>query len=136
MNKLLWALQYVFGIYWVTLGVLHFVVPPGLPAQMSWMYELGSTLHAISGTLEILGGLGLILPAVFRMYQFLIPLAAAGLSLVMVGAMIWHIDHGSFATTGPLNIVLALVMLLVAWGRGVRYPLGTWKGSSRKRSAN
>ena len=70
------------------------------------------------------------------MYQFLIPLAAAGLSLVMVGAMIWHIDHGSFATTGPLNIVLTLVMLFVAWGRGVRYPLGTWKGISRNRSAN
>jgi len=136
MNKLLWVLQYVFGIYWVSLGVLHFVVPPGLPAQMSWMYELGFTLHAISGTLEIVGGVGLILPAVFRMYQFLIPLAAAGLSLVMVSAMIWHIDHGSFATTGPLNIVLTLVMLFVAWGRGVRYPLGTWKGSSRKRSAN
>ena len=134
MNKLLWVLQFVFGLYWVALGVLHFVVPPGLPAQMSWMYELGPTLHAISGTLEILGGLGLILPAVFRMYQFLIPLAAVGLSLVMVGAMVWHVDHGSFATTGPLNIVLTLIMLFVAWGRGIRYPLGTWKNTSAKQT--
>jgi len=132
MNKLLWVLQYFLGIYWVALGVLHFVVPPGLPGRLAWMYELDPTLHAISGTLEILGGLGLILPAVFRVYQFLIPLAAVGLSLVMVGAMVWHLDHGSFAATGPVNIVLMLFMLFVAWGRGVRYPLGTWKSISKK----
>jgi len=132
MNKLLWVLQYFLGIYWVALGVLHFVVPPGLPGPFAWMYELDPTLHAISGTLEILGGLGLILPAVFRVYQFLIPLAAVGLSLVMVGAMVWHADHGSFAATGPVNILLMLFMLFVAWGRGVRYPLGTWKSTSKK----
>ena len=131
MNKLLWVLQYFLGLYWVTLGILHFIVPPGLPGPFAWMYELDSTLHAISGSLEILGGLGLILPAIFRLYQFLIPLAALGLSLVMVGAMVWHVDHGSFAATGPINIVLMLLMLFVAWGRSVKHSLGTWR-SPRK----
>ncbi len=123
MNRLLWALQWVFGIYWVTIGALHFVLPDGLPAQMSWMYDLSPTLHAVSGIFEILGGLGLILPAVTRRRTELVPLAALGLAIVMVGAMVWHVDHGSLATTGPLNAVIMAVMLFIAWGRSRRAPL-------------
>jgi len=123
VNRLLWALQWVFGIYWVTIGALHFVLPDGLPAQMSWMYDLSPTLHAVSGIFEILGGLGLILPAVTRRRTELVPLAALGLAIVMVGAMVWHVDHGSLATTGPLNAVIMAVMLFIAWGRSRRAPL-------------
>lgn len=117
MNIVLWALQWLFGIYWTAIGVLHFVLPPGLPAQMSWMYELGPELHAISGTLEILGGVGLLLPALAKRATFLVPLAALGLAGVMMAAMVWHIQHGSFAQTGPLNITIAAIMLFIAWGR-------------------
>ena len=131
MNKLLWILQYFLGLYWVGIGVTHFILPAGLPAPLAWMYELDSTLHLISGSLEILGGLGLMLPAIFKMYEFLIPLAALGLSGVMVAAMIWHLNHGSFATTGPINIALLVLMLFVAWGRGIRYPLGGARGPRR-----
>jgi len=123
MNRLLWSLQWFFGIYWVAIGVVHFVLPAGLPAQMSWMYDLSPTLHAASGTFEILGGLGLILPAVTRRSVQLVPLAALGLAAVMLGAMVWHVQHGSFATTGPLNAVILAVMLFVAWGRTRRVPL-------------
>lgn len=123
MNRLLWVLQWVFGVYWVTIGFVHFVLPVGLPEPMVWMYDLSPTLHAISGTFEILGGLGLILPAVMRRQVHLVPLAALGLAGVMLGAMVWHVQHGSFATTGPLNVVILTVMLFVAWGRGRRAPL-------------
>ena len=92
---------------------------------MSWMYDLSPTVHAASGTFEILGGLGLVLPAVTRRRTELVPLAAPGLAVVMVGAMVWHVDHGSFATTGPLNAVIMAAMLIVAWGRGRRVPLVT-----------
>ena len=63
MNILLWVLQVLLGVYFVAIGAMHFILPPGLPAMMGWMYELSPTLHAISGIAEILGGLGLILPS-------------------------------------------------------------------------
>ena len=47
------------------------------------MYDLPAWLHWISGIAEILGGLGLILPGLFRIQTRLIPLAAGGLALVM-----------------------------------------------------
>jgi uncharacterized membrane protein len=50
----------------VAIGVMHFAVPEGLPDQMAWMYDLPTWLHVASGTAELLGGLGLVLPAATR----------------------------------------------------------------------
>jgi uncharacterized membrane protein len=116
VNKLLWVLQVLIGLYFVITGVVHFIVPAGLPAQMAWMYELSPGLHVISGIAEFLGGLGLILPGVTRIQTRLTPLAAFGLVLVMVGAAIWHITRGE-AMSIVMNIFLALLTGFIAYGR-------------------
>ena len=121
MNKALWVLQILLGVYFVAVGVMHFVVPPDLPAVMSWMYELSDTLHAISGTAEILGGLGLILPAVTGIRTELVPLAGAGLALVMVGAAIYHLPRGEMQNI-VLNLVLVGLLAFVAYGRWRLHP--------------
>lgn len=126
MNKLLWILQFFFGIYFIVVGVLHFVLPPGLPAQMSWMYNLDPTLHAISGLAEILGGLGLILPAVTRIQTRLVAWAAAGLALVMLAATIWHIPRGETVNM-VLTVINAGVMAFIAYGRTRLAPLSDRK---------
>jgi uncharacterized membrane protein len=122
MNIVLWVLQVLLGIYFLFVGVNHFIIPPGLPAAMSWMYELSPALHWISGIAEILGGLGLILPGLVRRYTFLTPLAALGLVLVMIGAAIFHITRGEVQNIG-MNVVLALLMAFVAYGRWKLRPL-------------
>lgn len=122
MNILLWILQIVFGVYLFFVGIMHFIVPPGLPNLMSWMYDLSTTLHLISGIAEILGGLGLILPGLFRIQTRLVPLAAAGLALVMVGAMIYHIPRGETFNIVN-NLVLALLLAFIAYGRWQLKPI-------------
>jgi putative oxidoreductase len=116
VNILLWVLQLFMGLYFLSIGVMHFIIPPGLPEPMSWMYELSPTLHLISGLAEILGGLGLILPAITRIQTRLVPLAAAGLVLVMLGAAGYHLTRGEFMNIG-MNIFLALVLGFIAYGR-------------------
>ena len=122
MNMLLWIMQVLFGIYFITFGVMHFVRPPGLPASMSWMYELSSGLHVFSGMAEILGGLGLILPGVTRIQTRLTPLAGAGLVVLMIGAIVWHMQRGEFQNIG-LNLVLLAVVAWIAYGRWRLKPL-------------
>lgn len=122
MHRLLWVLQVVFGLYFITIGVMHFVVPDGLPDLMGWMYELSDTLHLVSGTAEILGGLGLILPGLTRIRPELTVLAALGLAVVMAGAAIWHLGRGE-AVTIVLNLVNMAVLLFIAWGRWRVHPL-------------
>lgn len=123
MNTFLWILQWAFGIYFFITGVMHFIVPPGLPSVMNWMYDLSTGLHYFSGTAEILAGLGLILPGVTKRETWLTPLAAAGLVLVMLGAMVYHIQRGEYPNL-VMNIILAGLAGFIAYGRWKLKPLG------------
>lgn len=122
MNIFLWILQILLGLYFLAIGIMHFIIPPGLPPAMGWMYELTPTLHYISGIAEILGGLGLILPAVTRIQTRLVPLAALGLSLVMLGAIVYHAMRGEFQNI-VFNVVLVALSAFVAYGRWKLRPL-------------
>ena len=122
MNILLWILQILFGVYFVLIGIAHFIIPPNLPAPMQWMYELPMWLHVFSGSAEILGGLGLILPGVTRIQTRLTPLAAAGLTLVMIGAMVYHFPRGEVQNI-ITNLILAAIMAFIAYGRWKLSPL-------------
>lgn len=122
MNKLLWVLQILFGLYFLAVGVLHFVLPAGLPSMMAWMYDLPAPLHTLSGLAEILGGLGLILPAVTRIQTRLVVWAAVGLALVMLAASIWHIPRGEYINM-VLTLINAGVMAFIAYGRARLAPL-------------
>ncbi len=122
VNILLWILQIFLGVYFVLIGIMHFVLPPGLPTPMSWMYDLPAWLHWVSGLAEILGGLGLILPAVTRIQTRLVVWAALGLALTMLVASIYHIPRGE-----SMNMVLTLfnmaLLLFIAYGRTRLAPL-------------
>jgi uncharacterized membrane protein YphA (DoxX/SURF4 family) len=122
MNILLWVLQVLLGIYFFVTGIVHFIVPPGLPAPMAWMYELSPGLHYFSGMAEILAGLGLILPGITRIQTRLTPLAALGLVFVMVGAAIWHVMRSEFENI-VMNIILMGLAAFVAYGRWKLSPL-------------
>lgn len=128
MNIVLWFLQVLLGIYFVFTGIAHFTLPPGLPAQMAWMYELPTFLHYFSGTAEILGGLGLILPGLTRIQTRLTPLAALGLVFVMMGAAVWHLTRNEFQPI-VMNVILAGIAGFVAYGRWKLSPL-KGKGNS------
>jgi len=122
MNIFLWILQVVLGLYFLAIGIMHFIVPPGLPAPMAWMYDLTPTLHYISGAAEILGGLGLILPGITRIQTRLVPLAGLGLSLVMLLAILYHAARGEYQNIG-FNVLLLVASAFVAYGRWRLVPL-------------
>lgn len=132
LNRFLWMLQWVFGLYFIGVGVLHLTVPDGLPELLSWMYELNDTLHAILGTVEILGGVGLILPALTRVRPDLAVAAALALIGVMAGALVWHIgrDETSNITANILNIAF---LGFIAFGRVRLRPLSPGRHRATRR---
>lgn len=127
MNKALWTLQILLGIFFVGTGALHFIVPAGLPSTMAWMYDLDQTLHYVSGTAEILGGLGLILPGLTRIQTWLTPLAAVGLIAVMILAATFHAGRDEMQNLIQ-NVVLAALLAFVAYGRWRLSPLSATTG--------
>lgn len=122
-HRNLWVLQWILGIYFIAVGILHFVVPAGLPDLMSWMYDLSDSLHAIVGVAEILGGLGLILPGLTGIRPDLTVPAALGLVVVMVAAAFWHVGREEFTNIGT-NVLNGAILAYIAYGRWRLAPLG------------
>lgn len=121
-NRALWILQVVLGVYFIGVGITHFIVPDGLPDLMSWMYELSDGLHVVTGIAEILGGLGLILPGLTKIRPDLTVAAAFGLALVMVGAAIWHATRGEIGNIAN-NVVLGALAGYIGYARWKLTPL-------------
>ncbi|MCI0708617.1 MAG: DoxX family protein [Chloroflexi bacterium] len=122
MNTRLWGLQIPLATFAGITGVIHFTVPPDLPAPLEWMYDLSTPLHYISGTAEILAALGLVLPGLTGIQTRLTPLAALGLVMVMIGAVVFHITRGEGLNI-VVNVFIGAMAAVVAYGRWQISPL-------------
>jgi hypothetical protein len=74
------------------------------------------------GLSEVLGAIGLVLPAATRLFPWLTGVAGAALAVVMVLAAGTHATHGEFGNLVPVA-VLGGLSTFVAWGRLVRAPI-------------
>jgi uncharacterized membrane protein YphA (DoxX/SURF4 family) len=71
----------------------------------------------VIGILEVLGAIGLIVPELTHIAPILTPIAASGLVLVQVVAIIVHLRRHDSPKGLPVNIVLLLLALFVAIAR-------------------
>lgn len=81
-------------------------------------YTPGAIVRFI-GLSEVLGAIGLVLPAAVRRVPWLTGVAAAALTVVMVLAAVVHLTHGESAHLVPV-FVLGGLSAFVAWGRLVK----------------
>lgn len=65
------------------------------------------------GLLEILGGLGLLLPPIFDSRTEIVPAAAVGLALLMAGAVVVHVRRREPFVIPLLLAVLALLLAVL-----------------------
>jgi uncharacterized membrane protein YphA (DoxX/SURF4 family) len=123
MNIVLWIVQILLALAFGMAGIMKVTQPiDKLEARMGWVKSVGSRGVRLIGSLEILGAIGLIFPAVTGILPWLTPVAAACLALTMVGAMITHGRRGEYSQIG-INVVLLLLALFVAYGRFVIIPI-------------
>jgi uncharacterized membrane protein YphA (DoxX/SURF4 family) len=87
-----------------------------------WAEDFSPSTIRLIGVAEILGALGLILPGALHVAPILVPLAAIGLALLMVGAAVVH-SRRKEAPMIAINAVLLVLALFVVWGRLGPYPL-------------
>jgi hypothetical protein len=72
------------------------------------------------GVVEVLGALGLILPGLFRIRKGLTALAATGLAIIMIGAVVITIK-GDGIVMAITPLIVGLLCAFVAYGRGVKH---------------
>lgn len=123
MNTALWILQILLAVVFLMTGLMKWMRPQEeIAKQMAWAQDFSQGQIRGIGLLELLGALGLILPALTGILPVLTPLAAAGLALVMVGAAITHIRRQELGMV-VFNAVLFLMAVFVAYGRFAAVPL-------------
>lgn len=124
MNITIWVVQIFLALVFLLSGVLKVTQPiERLAGLMKYVTAIKpSQLVRVIGILEGLAAIGLILPAMTGILPWLTPVAAIGLVLTMIGAMILHVRLGEGSQTAP-NIVLLLLATFVAIGRFVIVPL-------------
>ena len=116
MNVVLWILQVLLGFFFVFHSYLMLRPPAHLQAGMRYVTEMPAGLRMFSGIAEGWAGLALIFPPLLRILPWLAPLAAAGLVVLMIGAIVFHVGRREYPNIG-LNAVLGTLAAVVAWGR-------------------
>jgi uncharacterized membrane protein YphA (DoxX/SURF4 family) len=123
MNIALWIVQILLALAFLMAGIMKSTQPlEKLATRMGWVKDLAARNVRLIGILEILGAIGLIIPAVTGILPWLTPVAAIGLVLTMIGAMITHTRRGEFPSLGSNFVLLALAAFVVI-GRFVVMPL-------------
>ncbi len=119
-NRLLWTAQILVALIFLFAGSMKFIMSAAQMQQGPIVLPVWF-LHFI-GACECLGALGLILPAVTRIRPGLVPLAAVGLTIIMIGATVVTIMSMS-VVAAIFPAVVGLVAAWIAYGRTRIAPL-------------
>ena len=123
LNIMLWIAQVLLAGMFLMSGFMKVAQPiEELAKMLPWASQVPAGLVRFIGISEVLGGLGLILPALLRIKPILTAWAAVGLATVMVFAAIFHASRGESSAIG-MNVILALIAILIAWGRFKKAPI-------------
>ena len=79
---------------------------------MGWAADVTDVEFRTVGLLEVLGALGLVLPGALGVAPLLTPLAAVGLALTMIGAIVTHVRMGETDRLAVPIVLLALTLLV------------------------
>src|SRR5258708_26325996 len=94
MNVALCVLQVLLGIFLVYHATLLLrPSPQRLQGGMQYVLEMPAGLRVFAGVAEGLAGVGLVLPALVHVLVWLTPLAAAGLGVLLLGAICFHVPR-------------------------------------------
>jgi len=118
MNVLLWVLQGLVGLLFLFSGGTKLVMSTEAMQKMSPPNSimLPGWFVKFIGVMEILGGLGLILPGLTKIRRNLTPLSAIGLLIIMIGAVVITI-MGPGIGAAIIPFVVGILCAVIAYGR-------------------
>jgi uncharacterized membrane protein len=118
VNVVLWIVAGVLAAAFLGAGLMKLSQPRKkiVDSGMGWAEDFSDGAVKGIGALEVLGALGLILPAALDIVPVLVPIAATGLALLMLGAAATHARRKEPQMI-VANLVLFALAAFVAWGR-------------------
>jgi uncharacterized membrane protein len=111
-NALAWTAQGLMGLLFLFAGGSKFVMPAeemtkNSPLPLGFIYFIG--------VCEVLGALGLVLPGALTIRRGLTPVAAVGLTIIMLGAVV--VSFRMEPATAIMPFVVGLLTAFIAYRR-------------------
>jgi uncharacterized membrane protein YphA (DoxX/SURF4 family) len=120
LHYTLWTFQVLLALLFLFAGIMKLVTPAEKLAAQAPQFSVN--FMRFIGVVETLGGLGMVLPGLLKIKTGLTPLAAAGLVIVMIGAVV--VSYQTMGLKGiAVPLVTGIVAAFVAYGRWRRVPL-------------
>ena len=111
----LWTMQALLAALFLFTGGMKLVMPI---AALTREVPMPGLFLRFIGVLEVVGGLGLVLPGLLHLRPALTPLAALGLVIIMSGALGVSLTTGH-ADTAAIPVVVGVMLAIVAVVRGM-----------------
>ena len=117
MNVALWIVASVLASGFVAGSIVKFTWShERYAARLHWPADFTDGQVKFMGVIELLGGVGLVVPGIVDIARGLGPIAASGMALYMAGAVTERVRRREYTEmVGDLLFVAALIF--VAWGR-------------------
>ncbi|WP_370415494.1 DoxX family protein [Streptomyces fradiae] len=120
MNIALWIVTGLLATAYFLGGGFKLITPKEKIAALghsgAWVEDFPAAGVKGIGALEMLGALGLVLPAALDIAPGLVPFAAVGLGLIMVGAAALRLRRREYSLVG-VDLVYLVLLVVVAAGR-------------------
>jgi len=117
ITLMLWLVQIILSVCFIYGAAMKlFLTVEKLSAMWPWTAEVTKLLVKSTGILDLLAGIAILVPTLFRVSSKIVPLTAIGIIVLMFSASIFHICRGESSQIG-INIFMAILACFVFWGR-------------------
>ena len=115
MNVVCWVGQAVLATLFGMSGLMKLLQPKEkLAGSYPWMLSFSQAAVRFIGLVELLGAIGLIVPAAVGVAPDLTPIAATGLAVLMLLAAALHLRRRELAAVAFTLVLVALTALVAA----------------------
>lgn len=118
VNVALWIVASLLAVAFLAGGVMKLAQPREKLAASGFGFVENFSAGAVKaiGLVEVLAAVGLIVPAALGIAPILVPLAAVGVVLLMIGAIVTHARRSETQSI-VVNVAILALAAFVAWGR-------------------
>ena len=112
-----WIVSGLVALAFFAAGLMKLVRPKAALAAsgMAWTEDFGEPTLKVIGAAEVLGAIGIVLPALTGIAPILSPIAASALALVMVGAIVVHVRRKENPTANVVLLLLAVTSAVLGF---------------------
>ncbi len=122
MNIAVWVVQVLTALAFGQHGYSMLFQVERARARMAWTRAVSNPVLRFIGVAEVLGAIGVILPAATGVLPWLTVFAAAGLVAIMALAIVFHLARREWPNI-VINVVLGALAVSVLYGRLVLEPI-------------